>query len=79
MQAALDEAYLILCRDFDYCRAIWDTSVIKRWGDDAATDKQIAIIRQSKLTKGWQIPEELTKGQAAQVINHIFARKRGGR
>lgn len=79
MQAALDEAYLILCRDFDYCRAIWDTSVIKRWGDDAATEKQIAIIRRSKLTKNWQIPEELTKGQAAQVINHIFARKRGRR
>lgn len=79
MQSALDEAYRILCRDFDYCRPLWDTNVIKRWGGDAATEKQINIIKRSKLTRGWQIPEELTKGQAAQVINHIFARKRGGR
>lgn len=70
-QAALDRAFDALCKRHEDEKALWDTTIVKRWGRAPATEKQIAMIRRSKACKGWTIPQGLTKGQASCVINHI--------
>lgn len=73
MQAALDSALIYLEEYHQDSRAIWDLGVVKRWGDSAASEKQLAIIQ--RRCKGFEC-SGLTKGQAAQILNRIMGAKK---
>ena len=70
-QTALDRAFDALCKRHEDEKALWDTTIVKRWGRAPATEKQIAMIRRAKACKGWTIPQGLAKVQASCGINHI--------
>lgn len=69
MQEAIDDAYIILTRDFQDCRQLWDVDAVKRWGKAPATPKQIQIIQ--KRCKGFDVTG-LSKGDASQILNRLF-------
>lgn len=72
-QEALDRAYRVLREDHADERTLWDVNSIKRWGRDAATDKQRALI--ARRCRGWEIPADLTKGQASAILNRLLAKE----
>lgn len=70
MQKALDRAYQKLCADFDDCRAIWDLSAVKKWGNAPASEKQLKLI--NRVYKNLNI-KKLNKLQASQILNRKFS------
>ena len=71
-QQALDRAYIALRDEHEAERALWDTDVINQWGRVPATPKQRAII--ARKCKDWEMPGNLTKGQASAILNRLFAK-----
>jgi len=72
MQEALDQAYRFLQAEKSDSRAIWDRSIMDRWGKAPATEKQIAIVR--RMCRDFNA-DGLTKAQASMILNRVF----GGR
>ena len=70
-QTALDRAYRRLRDDFPDERYIWDTSVSARWGRQPASEAQLRVIR--RQCQGFDT-ENLTKGQASQILNRLSQR-----
>lgn len=68
MQEALDRAYTALCERYGDCRKLWDLNEVKRWGQSEATEGQLKLIR--RHCKGFDC-QNLTKGQASQIINRL--------
>jgi hypothetical protein len=70
-QKVFDEVYDALRRNYDDCRRLWDLADVGRWGAYQATGKQWNLIRQF-----WpDVPEELTKLEAMQVITGWICRE----
>jgi len=74
-QRVLDDIYRCLNERYDDCRALWDLSLVKRWGAYSATDKQRALITQR--LPGFDT-SRLTKMEANQILTRVF-NARGGR
>lgn len=70
-QTALDRAYRRLRDDFPDERYIWDTSVSAKWGRQPASEAQLRVIR--RQCQGFDT-ENLTKGQAIQILNRLSQR-----
>lgn len=70
-QTALDRAYRRLREDFPDERYIWDTSVSAKWGRQPASEAQLRVIR--RQCRGFDT-ENLTKGQASQILNRLSQR-----
>lgn len=73
MQEAIDEAYIKLTTDYSDQQYIWDVNSVKRWGKAPASEKQIELIK--KRCKGFD-PSSITKGEASQILNRLFAEPR---
>jgi superfamily II DNA or RNA helicase len=69
MQAALDRALVQLQRDYGSQKKLWDRNCVQSWGSQPASEKQQHIIKKSFPEFD---TEQLTKQQAAQIINHIL-------
>lgn len=74
MQQALDAAFVELVTNYSDDKYIWDLDLAKRWGSYPATEKQIEIIQ--KKCKDVENPQSLTKLEASQILNRIFAGKK---
>lgn len=70
-QAALDLAFRVLQTRYADCRPLWDTAILSRWGKQPATPKQRTIIQ--RRCRDYAPPEDLTKEQAACILNRLFA------
>jgi len=73
MQSALDFAYIKLTKNFADQKYLWDLGIAKRWGSKPASEKQLNLIR--RWCKGFN-PDGLTKLQASQILNRMFAGRR---
>lgn len=69
MQTALDRALVQLERDYGSQKKLWDRNCVHNWGRQPASEKQQYIIKKSFPEFDM---EQLTKQQAAQIINHIL-------
>lgn len=76
MQAAFDRAYTRLQEQHEDCRQLWDLNIVRKWGKNPATEKQIKIIQ--RRCKGFDTTG-LSKGDASQILNRLFnAPRKGG-
>jgi len=68
-QKLLDQLYTWLNNNHSESKYIWDLSIVKKWGNKPATEKQIALVRRfcPKFDTS-----NLTKLQAAQILNRNF-------
>ena len=71
MQKALDAAYRYLSENATDQAPLWDINIVKRWGAQPATDKQMQLIR--KRIRDFD--KDLTKGEASMILNRLM----GGR
>lgn len=69
MQSALDRALVQLKRDYSSQKKLWDRNSVQSWGSQPASEKQQYIIKKNFPEFD---TEQLTKQQAAQIINHIL-------
>lgn len=74
MQKAFDEVYLELRDYYPEHEYIWNVKNMRRWGKSPASKKQMEFIR--RKLKGFNM-ENLTKMQAAQIIQRLTYRNRG--
>lgn len=70
MQKALDMAFIHLSQNFADQKYIWDLRLAKIWGKEPASDKQIKQIQ--RRLKRFDC-NELTKLQASQILNRLYA------
>lgn len=70
MQEVLDAAYRHLEAKYPEQRYLWDIRKVKSWGSKPASESQIKIIR--RRCKGFNT-ENLTKGEASQILNRLFS------
>lgn len=70
LQEAFDRAYQVLNSNYNDQRSLWDMRMVKKWSDQAPTEKQLSIIR--KKCKGFST-SGLTKGQASMILNRVLA------
>lgn len=71
MQEAFDTAYYYLLENYEDQRYLWDLSIVKKWGRAEASDKQKAQVK--RFFKNYDTTE-LTKLEASQILNRMFAR-----
>lgn len=71
MQQAFDRLFIKLRDEYSEQQYVWDLNKTKGWGRYPATEKQMNIIK--KRLKGQDVGE-LTKFQASQILNRIFAK-----
>ncbi|MNL66490.1 hypothetical protein D3C87_1909670 [compost metagenome] len=69
MQEALDSAYTYLIENYAEQQYIWDTALIKKWGNGPASEKQRMLVQ--KRFKDYDV-SELTKIEASQILNRVF-------
>lgn len=69
MQEALDQAYTYLLENYAEQQYIWDTALIKKWGNGPASEKQKMLVQ--KRFKDYDV-SELTKIEASQILNRVF-------
>lgn len=67
-QDLLDHAYEWLEKNHDDKRYLWDLSIVKKWGNKPASEKQCQTI---KNIVG-ECPPRLNKIEAMQILNRIF-------
>ena len=72
MQEAFDFAYQYLCENYEDQRYLWDLSIVKKWGKSEATEKQKAQVK--RFFKDYDV-DNLTKLEASQILNRMFARR----
>lgn len=68
MQEAIDDVFTTLKRDYAKEQVFWDLSIVKKWADRPASEKQLALI--SKKIKNADTTD-MTMLEANQVINKI--------
>ena len=73
MQQALDRAFDYVSNNCEDEKYLWDLSLVNRWGKDKASDRQLEIIQ--KRFPDFDM-ENLTKGQASQILNRLFGGKK---
>lgn len=73
MQQALDRAFVYVSNNCEDEKYLWDLSLVNRWGKDKASERQLNII--NKRFPDFDT-ENLTKGQASQILNRIFGGKK---
>lgn len=71
MQKALDEVYTYLKEQHPEHEYIWNVEKAKGWGRAPASDKQISNIK--RVMRDFDT-SDLTKLQAAQILNRLFCR-----
>lgn len=71
MQEAFDTVYQYLCENYEDQKYLWDLSIVKKWGKAPATEKQKEQVR--RFFKNYDTTE-LTKLEASQILNRMFAR-----
>lgn len=71
MQEAFDIVYEYLLDNYEEQKYIWDLSIVKKWGKSEASEKQKLQIK--KYLKNFNT-DDLTKLQASQILNRVFAR-----
>ena len=71
MQEAFDIAYYYLLENYADQRYLWDLSIVKKWGKTEASEKQKAQV--NRFFKNFDT-SNLTKLEANQILNRIFAR-----
>ena len=64
-QKVFDEVFHNLAHDYSDIRALWDLNIMKRWGDDPATEKQKAYIKRYFPNLDTR---DMTKFDAGQII-----------
>ena len=72
MQEAFDFAYEYLLENYSDQKYLWDLNIVKKWGKAEATDKQKAQVR--RFFKDYDV-DNLTKLEASQILNRMFARR----
>ena len=72
MQEAFDIAYQYLCENYEEQRYLWDLSIVKKWGKGPASEKQKEQVK--RFFKDYDT-SELTKLEASQILNRMFARR----
>lgn len=73
MQEAIDRVYAFLINRYPEQRYLWDLREVKKWGRAPATESQLKYVR--RVLKD-QTPDNLTKGEAGQFLNRLFAGKK---
>lgn len=73
VQQALDRAFVYVSDNCENEKYLWDLSLVNRWGKDKASDRQLEIIQ--KRFPDFDT-ENLTKGQASQILNRLFGGKK---
>lgn len=73
MQQAIDRVYAYLINRRPDQRYLWDLREVKKWGQAPATESQLKYVR--RVLKE-QTPDNLTKGEAGQFLNRLFAQKK---
>ena len=68
MQEALDRAYKRLNESYADQQYVWDANKVKQWGRKPASEAQLRVIRR-RLPKF--DAENLTKGEASQIMNRL--------
>ena len=68
MQEALDRAYKRLNESYSDQQYVWDANKVKQWGRKPASEAQLRVIRR-RLPKF--DAENLTKGEASQIMNRL--------
>ena len=71
MQEAFDTVYQYLCENYEDQKYLWDLSIVKKWGKAPATEKQKEQVK--RFFKNYDTTE-LTKLEASQILNRMFAR-----
>lgn len=71
MQEAFDIAYEYLLENYADQKYLWDLSIVKKWGKSEATEKQKAQVK--RFFKDYDV-DNLTKLEASQILNRMFAR-----
>lgn len=71
MQEAFDVAYNYLLENYSEQRYLWDLNLVKKWGKSEATEKQKIQVR--RFFRDYDT-SELTKLEASQILNRMFAR-----
>lgn len=71
MQEAFDIAYYYLLENYADQRYLWDLNIVKKWGKTEASEKQKAQV--NRFFKNFDT-SNLTKLEANQILNRIFAR-----
>lgn len=72
MQEAFDFAYEYLLENYADQKYLWDLSIVKKWGKSEATEKQKAQVK--RFFKDYDT-SNLTKLEANQILNRMFARR----
>lgn len=69
MQDALDEVFNILNLHYQEQRPLWDLHIIRKWGKEAASFKQMEWIRRYMVNRE---SGDLTKWEANYMLNKLF-------
>lgn len=69
VQQVIDNLYTELRERYPDQRAIWDRTIVDRWGSAPATEKQKELIR--RKCRGFNV-NGLTKGQASRILNRVL-------
>lgn len=72
MQVWLDSAYSQLETGYEDQRYIWDLEKAKGWGRKPATDKQVQLIERLCKRRHFDVPENMNKLEASQVLNRLM-------
>lgn len=75
-QEAIDTVYRRLLSLHQDERYIWDMAEVKKWGNAPASEGQMKLVRRMLKDK---TPPNLTKGQASQILNRMFADRKSGK
>lgn len=68
-QRALNAVRANLERNYGDSASLWDLKKVRRWGKEPASEKQLKYI--NWRLKGEELPEEMNKFEASQIINRI--------
>ena len=69
MQDALDEVFNILNLHYQEQRPLWDLHIIRKWGKEAVSFKQMEWIRRYMVNRE---SGDLTKWEANYILNKLF-------
>lgn len=68
MQAAIDNVYNYLKKYKQYCEPIWNLNLVRVWGKDRATPKQMKMIK--RLMPDFNL-KNINKMQASEILNRL--------
>jgi len=75
VQVAIDKLFIKLRDNHMNDSAIWSKSRFEKWGKEAASAKQLNIIRHSGYDLTGLNLGDMSKGEASLILNEIFLRK----